>query len=153
MHFSINSVDSVTSVIQLALAPVFLLSAVATLITAITARLARNVDRMRFVQNELANNHNIPDVLRAHYEKEFREYKTRGRLGTGAIFFDVLSGVLVSMTVLELFLTQAIEFSFFRTSFVIITFVLGLLSFMVALTFILIEVVYAHLSASWDVPS
>jgi len=86
MHFSINSVDSVTSVIQLALAPVFLLSAVATLITAITARLARNVDRMRFVQNELANNHNIPDVLRAHYEKEFREYKTRGRLGTGAIF-------------------------------------------------------------------
>jgi len=38
------SIDAITNNIQLALAPVFLLTAVATLINAISARLARSVD-------------------------------------------------------------------------------------------------------------
>ena len=46
------SIDAIQANIQLALAPVFLLTAVATLVAAITARLARNVDRMRFIQNQ-----------------------------------------------------------------------------------------------------
>jgi hypothetical protein len=73
--------------IQLALAPVFLLTAAATLITAITACLARNVDRLRFIQKDLYGNHGIGDKLRLHYEKEIIEFKTRGRLCTLAIFF------------------------------------------------------------------
>ena len=63
------SIDTIQANIQLALAPVFLLTAVATLVTAITARLARNVDRMRFIQNELYSNHELIDKLRLHYEK------------------------------------------------------------------------------------
>ena len=100
------TIDTIQANIQLALAPVFLLTAVATLVTAITARLARNVDRMRFIQNELYSNHELNDKLRLHYEKEIIEFKTRGRLCTLAIFFDVLSGVLISLTVLELFFLQ-----------------------------------------------
>ena len=100
------TIDAIQANIQLALAPVFLLTAVATLITAITARLARNVDRMRFIQNELYGNHEIGDKLRLHYEKEIIEFKTRGRLCTLAIFFNVLAEVLISLTVLELFFLQ-----------------------------------------------
>ena len=73
------TIDTIQANIQLALAPVFLLTAVATLVTAITARLARNVDRMRFIQNELYSNHELNDKLRLHYEKEIIEFKTRGR--------------------------------------------------------------------------
>jgi len=80
------TIDTIQANIQLALAPVFLLTAVATLVTAITARLARNVDRMRFIQNELYSNHELNDKLRLHYEKEIIEFKTRGRLCTLAIF-------------------------------------------------------------------
>ncbi|NDG91515.1 MAG: DUF2721 domain-containing protein [Burkholderiaceae bacterium] len=76
------TIDTIQANIQLALAPVFLLTAVATLVTAITARLARNVDRMRFIQNELYSNHELNDKLRLHYEKEIIEFKTRGRLCT-----------------------------------------------------------------------
>ena len=45
-----SSIDAITNNIQLALAPVFLLTAVATLINAISTRLARTVDRMRAIQ-------------------------------------------------------------------------------------------------------
>ena len=84
------TIDAIQANIQLALAPVFLLTAVATLVTAITARLARNVDRMRFIQNELFGNHEISDKLQLHYEKEIIEFKTRGRLCTLAIFLMYL---------------------------------------------------------------
>ena len=80
----------------------FLLTAVATLVGAISTRLARTVDRMRFVQNALYGNQALSDKLRMHYEIELREFKMRGRLCTVAIFFNVLSGVLISLTVLEL---------------------------------------------------
>jgi hypothetical protein len=45
--------NDVTSTIQLALTPVFLLTAVVLLITAISGRLARAIDRMRFIHAEL----------------------------------------------------------------------------------------------------
>jgi hypothetical protein len=147
------SIDVIQANIQLALAPVFLLTAVATLVTAITARLARNVDRMRFIQNELYSNHELNDKLRLHYEKEIIEFKTRGRLCTLAIFFDVLSGVLISLTVLELFFLQTGAARIVEVGYVVITFVAGLVSFVIALALILVEVVFAYRSTSWDLPT
>ena len=47
------SIDAITNNIQLALAPVFLLTAVATLLNAISVRLARTVDRMREIQQKI----------------------------------------------------------------------------------------------------
>ncbi len=146
------SIDAIQANIQLALAPVFLLTAVATLVAAITARLARNVDRMRFIQNELYGNPNLSEPLKIHYEKEIDEFKTRGRLCTLAIFFDVLAGVLISLTVLELFLVQTGAGKLVNVGYVLITFVAGLVSFVVSLTLILVEVVFAYRSTSWDMP-
>ena len=147
------SIDAIQANIQLALAPVFLLTAVATLVAAITARLARNVDRMRFIQNQLYGDHQLSDKLKTHYEKEIDEFKTRGRLCTLAIFFDVLAGVLISLTVLELFLLQTGAGKLVNVGYVLITFVAGLVSFVVSLTLILVEVVFAYRSTSWDMPA
>ena len=47
------SIDAITNNIQLALAPVFLLTAVATLLNAISTRLGRSVDRMRQIEEKL----------------------------------------------------------------------------------------------------
>jgi hypothetical protein len=146
------TIDALTSNIQLALAPVFLLTAVATLVGAISTRLARTVDRMRFVQNALYGNQALSDKLRMHYEIELREFKMRGRLCTVAIFFNVLSGVLISLTVLELFFFQTGSVALLQTGYVVATFVLGLISFMTSLLIVLAEVVHAYRSASWDMP-
>ena len=147
------SIDAITNNIQLALAPVFLLTAVATLINAISARLARSVDRMRSIQNQLFNGaKDIPSHVREHMLLELQEAKTRGRLCTAAIFFDVLSGVFISLTVLELFFFQAGAAHSLNTSYVIWTFVLGLISFMTSLSIVLAEVIYAYRSSGWTTP-
>ena len=147
------SIDAITNNIQLALAPVFLLTAVATLLNAISARLARSVDRMRAIQKVIHSGEQISESVKQHLIIEANEAKTRGRLCTAAIFFDVLSGVFISLTVLELFFFQAGAVRSLQTAYVIWTFVLGLLSFMTSLCIILGEVVYAYRSAGWDSPA
>ena len=147
----LSSLSLATSAIHLALAPAFLLSAVVTLLGAIAGRLARNVDRMRYLQGQLLDEKGIPKVLAAHYRKELREFRFRGRLGTSAIFADVLSGVLVCLSILELF-GHVIAERVVMPNLVIVTFASGLLFFLASLLLILVEVVIAYRSASWDVP-
>jgi hypothetical protein len=145
-----SSIDTITNNIQLALAPVFLLTAVATLLNAISTRLARTVDRMRAlqqnIQDGLVNDENMLQQMR----KDASEAQVRGRLCTMAIFFVVLSGIFISLTVLELFFFQAGAVRSFKTDYVVWTFVLGLLSFMTSLSIILGLVVYAYWSAGWQ---
>jgi hypothetical protein len=146
------SIDAITNNIQLALAPVFLLTAVATLINAISARLARSVDRMRALQHRIQEGSIQDQVVLMHMMKEANEAKIRGRLCSDAIFFDVLSGVFISLTVLELFFFQAGAVRSLQATYVIWTFVLGLISFMTSLSIVLAEVVYAYRSAGWNTP-
>jgi hypothetical protein len=146
------SIDAITNNIQLALAPVFLLTAVATLINAISARLARSVDRMRAIQHRIQEGGIQDPEMLSHMMTEANEAKVRGRLCTAAIFFDVLSGVFISLTVLELFFFQAGAVRSLQGTYVILTFVLGLMSFMTSLSIVLAEVVYAYRSAGWNTP-
>lgn len=146
------SIDAITNNIQLALAPVFLLTAVATLINAISGRLARTVDRMRTIQKALYEGGVKDEEALQHMQIEANEAMIRGRLCTAAIFFDVLSGVFISLTVLELFFFQAGAVRSLQTTYVIWTFVLGLISFMTSLSIVLAEVVYAYRSAGWRAP-
>jgi Protein of unknown function (DUF2721) len=143
------SIDTITNNIQLALAPVFLLTAVATLINAISARLARTVDRMRAIQEKIQDGLITDERTLRHMRIEANESKIRGRLCTLAIFFVVLSGVFISVTVLELFFFQAGAVRSLKTDYVVWTFVLGLTSFMTSLSIVLGEVVYAYWSAGW----
>mgnify|MGYP000033989582 FL=1 len=147
------SIDAITNNIQLALAPVFLLTAVATLINAISGRLARSVDRMREIRRAINGGLIKDGVLLQHMNKEADEAQIRGRLCTAAIFFDVLSGVFISLTVLELFFFQAGAVRSLQTMYVIWTFVLGLIFFMTSLSIVLAEIVYAYRSAGWNTPS
>ena len=146
------SIDAITNNIQLALAPVFLLTAVATLINAISSRLARSVDRMRAIQKKIQEGGVRDQAMLDHMIQEANEAKTRGRLCTVAIFFNVLSGVFISLTVLELFFFQAGAVRSLQATYVIWTFVLGLISFMTSLSIVLAEVVYAYRSAGWNSP-
>jgi CBS domain containing-hemolysin-like protein len=144
------SIDAITNNIQLALAPVFLLTAVATLINAISTRLARTVDRMRSIQQKIQDGLVADQGILNHMRVEANEAQVRGRLCTLAIFFVVLSGIFISLTVLELFFFQAGAVHSMKTEYVIWTFVLGLISFMTSLSIVLGEVVYAYWSAGWN---
>jgi hypothetical protein len=148
-----SSIDAITNNIQLALAPVFLLTAVATLINAISGRLARSVDRMRAIRRAIDEGLVKDPLLLKNMNQEANEAKVRGRLCTAAIFFDVLSGVFISLTVLELFFFQAGAVRSLQATYVVWTFVFGLLFFVTSLSIVLAEIVYAYRSAGWNNPA
>lgn len=95
-----STITDITHVIQLAVAPVFLLTAIATLINAMNTRLSRIVDRRRVVLGRLGS-----DQGGEHGESddELDQLERRGKLIYYAIFSAVLSALLVCLVVVAAF--------------------------------------------------
>lgn len=93
-----SHLTDITRVIQLAVAPVFLLTAIATLISAMNTRLGRIVDRQRVVRGRSSEG----DM--AEVGDELTWLAHRGRLVYYAIFCAVLAALLVCLVVASAFL-------------------------------------------------
>lgn len=96
-----SHLTDIGKVIQLAVAPVFLLTAIATLINAMNTRLGRIVDRRRVVQERLRT---LKDEEVADAGREMQLLAQRSRLVYFAIFCNVLSALLVCLVVAGAFL-------------------------------------------------
>src|SRR5437588_3339620 len=83
-----SHLTDITRVIQLAIAPVFLLTAIGTLIAVLNVRLGRNVDRRRVLEEDLRGtaDNKQTDEQRVH-QRETRLLTRRIRL----IYFAMLS--------------------------------------------------------------
>ena len=91
----------ISHVIQLAIAPVFLLTAVATMINAMNTRLGRVVDRRRVVQERIDE---AGGISSAGCADEMEHLRRRSRLIYFAMFGAVLAALLVCMVVAGSFL-------------------------------------------------
>ena len=96
--------DDIAHVIQLSVAPVFLLTAIATLINAMNGRLARIVDRRRVVLERQRQPREASAEESAECEAELAQLAQRGRLIYAAIFCAVLSALLVCLVVAGAFI-------------------------------------------------
>ena len=95
--------EAVARGIQLAVAPVFMLTAVASLIGALATRLSRIIDRARSLEDRLdAGTIAKPDAALA----EISRLKLRGRVVNGAVGLLTLSAVLIGTTVMALFVGE-----------------------------------------------
>jgi voltage-gated potassium channel Kch len=93
-----SHIFDITRVISLAIAPVFLLSAIGTIINALTARLARAVDRRRVVEEKLEN----PKVDSHHRDSMLGELRLLARrimLVLWAIGAAVFSALLICILI------------------------------------------------------
>ena len=91
----------ISLVIQLAVAPVFLLTAIATLINTLNGRLGRIVDRRRTLFGRLAE-------ASAAVDEELALLERRSRIVYQAIFFAVLSALLVCLVVAGAFVAALV---------------------------------------------
>jgi hypothetical protein len=73
----------VTHGIQLAVAPVFLLTAVSGMIGSVAGRLARIIDRARVLDDQLKGSADAEFIEQAHLE--LNRLRARGHLANGAI--------------------------------------------------------------------
>jgi hypothetical protein len=134
--------------IQLAVAPVFLLTAVAGMIGALTHRLARVIDRSRVLHKEMMDE-NLRQSIRESYNQELKNIATRGRFINASMIFLVLCAIMIGLTILELFFAETSSGKVMVSVFVLYTFVAGIGSFILALISLLIEVLIASYSVRW----
>lgn len=134
-------VADITHVIQLAVAPVFMLTAVGTIINALNSRLGRAVDRRRVLEAALAQSSG--DGLHSARE-ELEAINRRVRHVYLAILFAVLSGLFVCLLIAGAFLGAFVATDLARM--IAALFVLAVLALVASLLFFLREIFIAVFS-------
>lgn len=136
-----NVVD-VTRLIQLAVAPVFLLTAVGTIIGVLSTRLGRAVDRSRTLEERLRQLQ--PDGQKT-VRAELGLLDRRVRLVYGAIVLAVLCALFVGLLIAVAFVDAFIDIDL--SKFIGLLFIAAMLAFILSLMVFLREIFLAVNSA------
>ena len=131
---------TVTHSIQLAVAPVFLLTAVSGMIGAVAGRLARIIDRARFLENRLEAGGLAAAKIASIY-RELRELGQRGWLVNACLTLLTLCALLIGLTIVLLFLGETVELPILKIA--TISFLSGVVCFLSALVCFLAETLLA----------
>lgn len=131
---------TVTHGIQLAVAPVFLLTAVSGMIAAVAGRLGRIIDRARFLENRLEAG-GVEEARSTRMYAELRELRHRGWLVNSCIALLTFCAILIGTTIMLLFLGETTELPILRIATV--CFLSGVTCFLLALLCFLAETLLA----------
>lgn len=137
--FFATDLDTVTHGIQLAVAPVFLLTAVAGMIGTVAGRLARIIDRARILEERIDAAPASDAMLPAF--TELKRLQQRGRLANISIALLTFCAILIGLTIVALFIGETTEIQIFRVATV--SFLSGVVCFLLALLGFLTETLLA----------
>ena len=145
--FPQTDINQITHVITLAIAPVFLLTAVGTLMGVLVNRLARIVDRIRVLE-ELLHELGLDELLPAR--EELDNLRQRLRL----IYFAVASAVFCALFVGLLIIVAFIDafMSVNLATIVGVLFIMAMLAFIGSLVVFLREIFLAVASTRKSIP-
>jgi hypothetical protein len=143
-----NQFDEIAHVIQLSVAPVFLLTGVATLLNVLSGRLARIVDRARVLEDRL----DAAVKNRSHaIVRELLILEKRGKLIYRSITLSTISALMVCFVIASLFASSMLHDS--TRFFVGTLFILAMLSSITSLILFLREVFFAIETFEVGLPS
>lgn len=132
----------ITHVIQLAVAPVFLLAGIGTVLSVLTNRLGRSVDRRRVLAHILSQvNHGLQEATAASAAEELQTIERRIRLIYVSISLDVSAALFVCLLVALAFVDALVVADFSRI--IAALFVLAMLALIGALVVFLREIFLA----------
>jgi len=136
-------IDSITSMIQLSVAPVFLLAGVAGILNLFSTRLIRiidKVDRLDKFEQEQKSLNNMSNDLK-NMIKNRRDFLTMRMNNTNlAIFFGTTTGLLIALVIITIFLSSFFHFEY--TIFIASLFILAMCSLVISLILFLKELFY-----------
>ena len=138
MSESFTHITNLGQVIQLAVAPVFLLAGVGTTLNVLATRVGRIIDRARIMEDRLIH---VTDEQAEEIHGRLRVLSKRATLINRAIGLCVMCGLLVSLVVAALFVSSALGIDL--TVPIAIAFVIALLALAAALVYFLREVFLA----------
>ncbi len=135
-------VTTVSQLIQLSVAPVFLLAAVAGLLNVFTGRLTRIIDKVenldKLEENKKSANSNYEEDKKIKRRRSFLAM----RMGNTnlAILFCTTTGLLIALVIVTMFLSAILEFK--GSFFISILFILAMISLILSLIVFLREIFY-----------
>jgi Protein of unknown function (DUF2721) len=146
-----SHITDITHVIQLAIAPVFLLTAIGTLIAVLNLRLGRNIDRRRLMEEELrgSTEDKPTDEQRARH-RELRVLARRVRLIYFAMLSAGLGALLVCLVVAGSFVGALVAVDISRE--VAVLFILAMFAVIGCLGMFLREVYLAVTTGGHKIP-
>jgi VIT1/CCC1 family predicted Fe2+/Mn2+ transporter len=126
----------VAHLIQVALTPIFLISAIGVTLNVLTSRLARIVDRARAMESQVSHPDYRPEGRDLH--EALGVLARRARYINAAITLITLSALFIALVVVMLFVNAFAHWEL--SAFIAIMFILSMLALAGALTAFLIEV-------------
>jgi hypothetical protein len=132
---------AVAHAIQLAVAPVFLLSGIGAILMVMTNRLGRIIDRARVLEDRLENAR--PELL-ASLRADLAILSRRAKLISLAITLCTTTALLVCTVIAMMFLSASLQFD--ATIPVVLLFIGAMLTFFLGLVWFLREIYVATVS-------
>jgi uncharacterized protein YacL len=132
----VGGASQLAHAIQLAVAPVFLLTAIGGFLAAMTARLSRVIDRARLIEANMP----VDPALRRAAAAELATLDRRMVLTNRAVSLSVASGLVLCLLIALLFLAALLPGSFAPEIAVPVMFVIVLLLLVAGLTSFLVEI-------------
>lgn len=132
-----TAVTTVAHVIGLAVAPVFLLAGIGSILSVMNHRLSRVMDRVRVL--EAKQEQGVMD--QQAIDTELRVLSRRARLAIRAITFSTMTALLICAVIATLFLGATLRFN--TGTIVSVFFITAMLSFIVGLLIFLREIFIA----------
>ena len=133
-----SQVTDIARVIQLSVAPVFLISGIGALLAVLTGRLGRTIDRARLLEAALPESEGI---AHARIHQELNVLADRAKLIYRAILLGSTSALLVCFVIVSLFISALASYPISRI--VGTLFIAAMLALIAALLFFLREVFLA----------
>jgi len=136
--FNTAPFTDISHVIQLAIAPVFLLTAIATILNVLAGRLGRAVDRRRVLAAALLKlEGDIAALAKEELAYELRRVKLIYFAITAAVFAALLVAALISLAFIDPF----VELDF--NKLIAVLFILAMVALVASLSILLREIFYA----------
>ena len=135
-----DGVNTVSQLIQLSVAPVFLLAGVAGLLNVFTGRLSRIIDKVDKLDKYEEENilKDEKSILKITQRREFLTMRMKNT--NLAILFSTSTGLLVAMVIVTMFLSAIFDFKDFL--FIAILFILAMICLIISLFLFLREIFY-----------
>ena len=135
-----DGVNIVSQLIQLSVAPVFLLSGVAGSLNVFTGRLSRIIDKVdkldKYEEENLLKDEK--SILKIAQRREFLTMRMKNT--NLAILFCTSTGLLIAMVIVTMFLSAIFDFKDFL--FIAVLFILAMICLIISLFLFLREIFY-----------
>ena len=140
-------IESIAQVIQLSVAPVFMLTGVGATLSVLVGRLVRIVDRARMTESQLEEGKGEEAELRGRLQVLAK----RARLISRAIALSVVSALLVPLVIVSLFVSALMKWDLSLP--IASAFIVALLALAAALIYFLREIFVATAALSFSIES